>query len=213
MVDPKYGRYIGFLAVLIVVLITVNTLVTKPNGAKGIAPGELVPPFAVPLVSGRLVGNADVATRPNQGAEGKVPACEERGAEILNICELYEHAPVVLALFIYAGSCETVLADMQAIAASFPGVRFAAVAIKGDRAALRSLVRKRGLTYPVGLDEEGILARFYKLATCPQVTFVLPGGVVSGPPLLDTPSQQSLRTRVAALLAAARAHGWRGQGA
>jgi len=206
-VDPRYGRYVGLLALFIVVLITINTLVTKPNGAKGIAAGQQVPPFAVPLVTGHLLGTADVATRPNQGAEGNVPACEERGHEILNICELYERRPVVLALFIYAGSCEAVLGDMQAIAPSFPGVSFAAVAIKGNRAALRSLIRKRGVTFPVGLDEEGILARAYKLATCPQVTLVLPGGVAQSAALLGRPSRASLRSRVAALLAAARARG------
>jgi hypothetical protein len=210
-VDPRWGRYVGMFALLLLVLITVNTIVTKPNGAKGIKAGSAVPPFAVPLVTApRLVGNADVATRPNQGAEGNVPACQERGPEILNLCELYERGPVVLALFIYAGSCEAVLTDMQAIAPSFPGVQFAAVAIRGDRAALRSLVRKRGLAFPVGLDEEGILARLYKLATCPQVTFVLPGGVVQSAALLDRPSRATLRGRVAALVAAARARGWRG---
>jgi hypothetical protein len=197
----------------VLVLITVNTIVTKPNGAKGIAAGTAVPPFAVPLVTGSLVGNADVATRPDQGAEGKVPACEERGAQILNICELYERSPVVLALFIYGGSCEAILGDMQALSPAFPGVRFAAVAIKGDRASLRSLVRKRGLSFPVGLDEEGILARFYKLASCPQVTFVLPGGTVQSAALLSRPSRPELRARVAALESASRAHGWTGAGA
>jgi hypothetical protein len=209
-VDPRYGRYAGLFALLLLVLITVNTIVTKPNGARGIAPGSSAPPFAVPLVTGRLVGNADVATRPDQGAEGKVPACQERGPEILNMCELYERGPVVLALFIYSGGCEDVLGDMQALAPSFAGVSFAGVAIKGDRSALRSLVRKRGLTFPIGLDEEGILARFYKVATCPQVTFVLPGGVVHSAALLSRPSRRTLRARVAALVAAARARGWRG---
>lgn len=209
-VDPRYGRYAGLFALLLLALITVNTIVTKPNGAKGIAPGASAPPFAVPLVTGRLVGNADVATRPDQGAEGKVPACQERGPEILNVCELYERGPVVLALFIYSGGCEHVLGDMQALAASFPDVSFAGVAIKGDRVALRSLVRRRGLTFPVGLDEEGILARFYKVATCPQVTFMLPGGVVQSAALLSRPSLRTLRARVAALEAAARARGWHG---
>jgi hypothetical protein len=209
-VDPRWGRYVGLFALFLLVLITINTIVTKPNGAKGIAAGSPVPPFAVPLVTGRLLGNADVATRPNQGAEGNVPACEERGREILNICELYERGPVVLALFIYAGSCEAVLGDMQAIAPAFPGVGFAGVSIKGNRRDLRALVRKRGISFPVGLDEEGILARFYKLASCPQVTFVLPGGTVQSAALLDRPSRRTLRARVAALVAAARARGWRG---
>ena len=62
-----------------------------------------------------------------------MPACTVRGPGILNICQLYEQGPVVLALFVDAGSCPRVLSDMQALAPSFPGVRFAGVAIKGDR--------------------------------------------------------------------------------
>ena len=67
-----------------------------------------------------------------------------RGPEILNICQQYEHGPVVLALFVNGASCTAVLSDMQALAPSFPGVRFAAVAIKGERAALRKLIAARG---------------------------------------------------------------------
>ena len=40
---------------------------------------------------------------------------------------------MVLALFVDAGSCPRILSDMQALAPSFPDVRFAGVAIKGDR--------------------------------------------------------------------------------
>jgi hypothetical protein len=204
-VDPRYGRYVGLFALLLLVLFTINTIVSKPNGARGITAGEDAPPFAVPLVSGSLPGDADVATRGNEGAQGRVPACEERGPEILNMCQLYERAPVVLALFVYSGSCEAVLSDMQALVPSFRGVRFAAVSIKGDRGALRRLVRRLALTFPVGIDRDGILARFYKLATCPQVSFVLPGGVVQSAALLNRPSRSQLRARVAALLAAAHA--------
>jgi hypothetical protein len=41
------------------------------------------------------------------------------------------------------------------------------------------------------------------------VTFVLPGGAAQSTPLLSTPTLAVLRTRVAQLVAAARAHGWR----
>ena len=209
-VDPRWGRYAGLLALLLVVVFTITTIRGHPGSAKGIPVGQIVPPFAVPLAVGNVRGAADVATRPNQGAEGNVPACQERGPGILNMCELYEHAPVVLALFINTGGCEAVLGDMQAVAQSFPGVRFAAVAIKEGRPGPLSLVRKRGLTFPVGFDEEGILARRYDVGSCPQVNFVLPGGVVQSAALLSRPSRATLRTRVAELVAAARAQAARG---
>jgi hypothetical protein len=205
-----YGRYVGLFAVLILVLITINTVVTKPNGVTGIEPGHQLPPFAVPLVMGTLAGAADTATRANEGARGRVPACAERGPRILNICQLYEGAPVVLALFIDSGSCEAILGDLQRLAPSFPGVRFAGVSIRGDRAALRRLVRSRALSLPVGIDSEGALAALYKDASCPQVTFAYPGGLAQGKALLRRPSFASLRARVAELASASRARGWKG---
>jgi hypothetical protein len=207
---PRYGRYVGLLALLILALITVNTIVTKPNGDKGIEPGHPLPPFAVPLALGSVVGDADVATSVDQGAAGRVPACQERGPQILNVCQLYERGPVVLALFVDSGSCPAVVSDLQALAPSFPGVQFAAVAIKGERAALRRLVRTRGLSLAVGVDRDGALAGLYKVATCPQVTFAYPGGLVQSRALLNRPAPATLRARVSQLVAASRARGWRG---
>jgi len=207
---PRYGRYVGLLGLLIVVLITINTALTKPNGATGIEPGQPLAPFAVPLALGAVNGDADVATHADEGAAGKHPACLERGVGILNICELYEQGPVVLALFVNEGSCPEVLSDLQALAPSFPGVRFAGVAIKGDRGQLRKLVRTRNLSIPIGFDQDGALAALYKLTSCPQVSFAYPGGVVQSKALLAsnaTPAR--LRARVGELEQAARRRGWR----
>lgn len=198
---PRYGRYVGLLAVVILILITINTLVTKPNGATGVAPGTKAPPFAVPLATANFSGkaDADVATRAHEGAAGNVPACQERGAGILNICELYEQAPVVLALFVDRGSCANVLSEMQALKPQFPAVRFAAVSIEGSSGDLRKMTRKRGLSFPVGIDHDGVLAALYKLASCPQVSFIARGGVVRSRALLGSFSPATLRERVAGL--------------
>ena len=209
----RYGRYVGLLALFIVALITLNTILTKPNGSKGIEVGHTAPPFAVPLVTGNLSGDADIAARAHEGSRGAVAACQERGAEILNICQLYERGPVVLALFLDAGSCAAVLGDVQSIAGSFPGVQFAAVALKGDRSKLRRLVSSRGLQIPVGEDRDGSLLGLYKMASCPQVSFIYPGGVVQSPALLVRPAIATLRARVAQLVAASRARGLHQAGA
>jgi hypothetical protein len=62
----------------------------------------------------------------------------------------------------------------------------------------------------VGLDRDGSLLPLYKVATCPQVTFAYPGGVVESPALLTRPPIATLRARVRELVAASRARGWRG---
>ena len=94
--------------------------------------------------------------------------------------------------------------DLQALAPSFPKVRFAAVSIRGDRPSLRRLIAARRLSFPVGLDDKGDLAALYRLATCPQVSFALKGGVVQSKALLSRPSIATLRSRIAALEAASR---------
>jgi hypothetical protein len=86
-------------------------------------------------------------------------------------------------------------------------VRFAAVAVRSGHSSVRRLVRRLGLTFPVGVDRSGTLAALYALASCPQLSFIAPGGVVQSPALLTRPSRAALRARVAALAAASAASG------
>ncbi len=200
---PRYGRYVLLLVLLILIAIAINTLATKPNGDAGVAPGAQVPPFAVPLALGNLPGDANVATGAGQGERGAVPACSVRGPEVLNICELYETSPVVLALFVDSSSCPEVLSQLQRLVSEYPQVRFAGVAIKGETAGVRKLIHERGLTFPVGLDRDGALAALYSVASCPQVSFIRRGGTAQGRAMLAAPSEAQLRERVAQLAATA----------
>lgn len=205
MSRPRYARYAGLLGVTLVVLVVISTLLAKSNGATGIAPGRMLAPFAVPLALGSLEGDANIATRAHQGAAGNVPACAVRGTQVLNVCQLYEQGPVVLALFVDGGGCPSVLSSMQSLVRSFPDVRFAAVSIEGQRSQLRQLVHSRRLTLPVGIDKDGALASLYKVFSCPQINFAYPGGVVQSKALLQTPTLAALRKRVSELVAASRA--------
>jgi hypothetical protein len=202
-------RSVGLVAFLLFVAFVVVAVVSKPKEASGVKLGRKLPSFAAPLALSALTGDANVATHPDSGEAGRRPACTVRGPAILNICQLYERGPVVLALFVEGGSCPDILNSLQTIAPDFPGVQFAGVSIKGNRTQLRDLVRSRDLTLPVGYDQDGILASLYKMVTCPEVMFAYPGGVVESQPLLNQPSLSTLRSRVAALVAGARAQGWR----
>lgn len=206
---PGYGGYVVVLVIGILVLITVNTLLSDSKNPPGLPAGTRLPPFAVPLALGNLNGDANVATRAGEGAAGKVPACTVRRADVLNVCALYERGPVVLAVFVNASACNGVLGQMQALAPSFPGVGFAAVSIEGSRGKLRRLVRSRGITVPVGIDSDGALVALYKVESCPQLTFAYPGGVVQGKALLGGSSTAVLRARVQQLVRSARARGWK----
>lgn len=204
-----YARYIaiGGIAVLLVALVVV--LLGKPHVSSGLKAGAKAPPFAVPLATGALDGKADIAVHADEGSRGKVAACQERQPGALSICELYERHPVVLALFVNAGSCPKVLAQLQAAAQRFPEVSFAAVATGGQHAEIRQLVHHDRLTIPVGFDEEGQLVGLYNVLSCPQLNFIYPGGVVQSNALTQAPSASELDTRVERLVDASRARGWR----
>lgn len=206
---PGYGGYVAVLVIGILVLIALNTLLSDSKNPAGLPAGTRLPPFAVPLALGNLKGDANIATRSGQGPAGKVPACTVRGAGVLNVCELFERVPVVLALFVNASACNGVLSQMQRLAPLFPGVRFAAVSIEGSRSHLRRLVRSHEITLPVGIDGDGALVGLYKVESCPQLTFAYPGGVVQGKSLLGNSSTAALRARVEELVSSARARGWK----
>jgi hypothetical protein len=205
----RYGLYVVILAAILLVAFTIHVALSSHKGATSIQPGTRIPPFAAPYALGGPPGEVDIATHAGDGQAGKVPACSERGPAILNICELYERGPVVLALFFQAGSCPAILEDLQRLAPSFPQVSFAAVAIKEGASSVARLVRSKQLTVPVGVDGEGRLGELFSMVSCPQITFVYPGGVVQSAALLSTPSLATLRARVSELLAASRARGWR----
>jgi hypothetical protein len=208
--SARRGRLLGTVFIVALAALIAVALLHKPGGLTGVDPGKQMPPFAVPLANGTLVGDANIATHAHEGESGNVPACTVRGSQVLNICELGERGPVVLALFVNGSSCPRVLGEMQALKGSFPGVQFAAVSIKGSRSGLLRLIARQGLTFPLGLDEDGALASLYKVLGCPQVNFAYPGGRVQSRALLNTPTSAQLRSRVAALVAASRARGWKG---
>lgn len=204
-----YGRYVAILGLIALVAFTVHVALGAHKGATSIEPGSRIPPFAAPYALGGPPGEVDVASHPNEGLAGKIPACAERGPKILNICQLYERGPVVLALFFDAGSCAGVLGDLQQLAHVFPQVGFAAVAVKEDVSAVAKIVRAKRLTLPVGVDTDGRLGERYAMVSCPQITFVYPGGVVQSAALLSRAPIATLRRRVEELLDESRARGWR----
>jgi hypothetical protein len=172
---------VGVAVVFAIAYITLNTLRTDAPGSRGLDPGDRLPPFAAPLALSKLDGDANLATKPDQGGQGKRPACQVRGADILNSCELAERGPVVLA-FVATRSqaCDRQIDVLDRIRADYPGISFAAVAIRGDRGDLQDVIRRRGWKLPVGWDRDGGVANAFAVAVCPTVTFAYRGGRVEG---------------------------------
>ena len=209
----RYGWFVGVVAVLLIAYVSLNSARSHGPGSQGVRAGARMPPFAAPLALGSVDGDVNVARRRGQGAAGARPACEVRGRGILNVCELWERGPVVLAFLATRGArCTGELDALERERARHPGVQFAAVAIRGDRGELRALVRRHGWRFPVAWDRDGILANLYGVAVCPQLTYALPGGRVTATTIGEL-GRAALDRRVGALERAARARGWRLPGA
>jgi hypothetical protein len=197
------------VVVLLLAYISLNTLRSDGPGSEGVRPGARLPPFAAPLAAGAVQGDVNVARRAGQGAAGRRPACDVRGPGILNVCALWERGPVVLAFVATRGGrCTAELDALEGARGAHPGVQFAAVSIRGDRAQLRALVRRHGWRFPVAYDRDGVLANVYGVAVCPHLTYALPGGRVTATSV-GTLDGAGLERRIGALEREARAAGWR----
>jgi hypothetical protein len=199
--QPPAGRstvtwIVGVVVVLAIAYITLNTIRTEAPGSRGLDPGDPLPPFAAPLALSSLDGDANLATRPREGQQGDRPACEVRGADVLNSCQLAEKGPVAIA-FVAARSkaCDRQVDILQRVRSEYPDISFAAVGIRGDRDELRRTIRKRGWTLPVAWDRDGGVANAYAVAICPTVTFAYKGGRVQGTSL-STIDGAALRARL-----------------
>lgn len=176
----RYGWIVGLLVLLAFTYIAVNTLRTVGPGARGVQAGHRLPPFAVPLALGDLDADANVASSRGQGQRGKRAACRVRGSQILNVCQLIERGPLVLA-FAATGdrACARQLDVLERVRRRFPHVGFAAVALRTGRSGLRELIRRRGWGFPVGYDRDGAVFAVYRVVQCPTLVFAYARGVAA----------------------------------
>lgn len=155
-----------------------NGIKTDSGSSRGPAAGTQMPPFAAPIASSSLDGDVNVARTGGEGAAGARPACEVRGPDVLNSCDLVAQGPAAIA-FITAGDrrCADELSRLEEQARG-TGVRVAAVIVRGKREAARTLVAARRWRAPVAWDRDGVLANLYGVAVCPQVVYLRRGGEV-----------------------------------
>lgn len=177
----RYGWFVGVVAILAIAYISLNTLSTGGLG-QGIPPGRPMAPFAVPLATSNLVGDANLAARTGGGAgrSGRTPACAVSDPRALTLCRAAGEHPFVLAFFSERDAASVRQLDvLQAVASRHPEARFAAVALKGDRERVRALVRKHHWSFPVGYDRGADVGAAYGVPTLPSLTFAHPGRIVA----------------------------------
>ena len=176
---PPQGRasqatwILGILIVVILAAITINTITTKKPGSRGVAAGAKLPPFAAPIATSNLVGDANIDTT------GPKRACNFHDPRAVNSCDLAARGPVVLAFFAIASTrCEQQIDLLDRLRPRYPGYQFVAVSIRGSRDKLVDLVRRHGWKLPVAYDRDGAVANEYAVAVCPTITFARKGGRV-----------------------------------
>jgi hypothetical protein len=164
----KGGWLVGVVGVVVLAYITLRTERLEP-----LERGTELPPFAVPLAASAKEGDANIFPGPGRGPDDEPPACTVRGPDVLNVCELAESGPVVVAFVVTELSkCARQVDVLDRVAARVPGVSFAVVAVRDDRERLRRLIRERDWSVPVGYDHDGAVGNLYGLgAVCPLLTF------------------------------------------
>jgi len=177
---PRFTWLLGVVCVLGLAYVVSTTVRSDAPGAGGVAVGRPLPPFAAPLASSTRrcddeLCDANVSLDADEDV--RRAACDVRLPDVLNVCALADRGPVALA-FVAGRSerCQDQVDVMERLRPRFPAVQFAAVFVRGERAALREAVRERGWTLPVGHDGSGAVSDVYAVAACPTITFARRGG-------------------------------------
>jgi AhpC/TSA family len=215
----RYAWLVGIAAILVAGGLMINA--ARPAGpGVGLPAGAQMPPFAVVLATSKIVCDDDDPCDANvapsgardHGEAGRRPACEVRGPTILNLCELTERGPLVLALLATrSAGCVADLDGLAALQRRHRGLQVALVSLRGDLGDLRRLVRDRRWSFPVGWDRDGALAGLYGVVTCPYVAVARWRGRVQAtlPGRAGPLSGAELERRVDGAVAASRRAGWR----
>lgn len=170
----NYGALVGILIAIVAVFILVNTLRNTESGTVGIGPvgiGEKVDPFAVPIATSDLEGDANVD--PDE-------ACRVAGEDVIRICDYFDR-PLLISFWFTGGASECV--DQQdvfdQVAERFRGrVGAVSVNVRDSRDRVRDLVEERAWKVPVGHDTDGAVSNMYRVGGCPTFLFVRAGGVL-----------------------------------
>jgi peroxiredoxin len=161
---------VGIIGLVIVVAVSVYLFASHGVGSTGITPGHPLLDFAAPLAATNL--NGDPNDHPTCSAARHDPRA-------LNVCLLARRGPLVLSFFVTGASqCVRQVSALQTLAARFPSVQFAAVAIGASHRTTAALIRRHHWTIPVAYDDDGRVGALYGVAACPMVEMAARGGIV-----------------------------------
>jgi hypothetical protein len=192
----RYAWVVGIVALMVIgALVWANSFDNTSEGLDGPRVGARAPAFAAPSATGTVEGEANVCQRrPCPESAGPVPACDVRGEQIVNVCDLRERALVLTFIFDRGADCYPQVDRTERLRRRLPGVAFASVFFtRKERSELRQVVEGRRWTQPVAVDEDGAVANLYGVGGCPTTVFSRPGGRVAETALGNLTEDQLLR--------------------
>ena len=164
------GRYtwvVGVAALIVIIVVAINSLPNAGRGYRGPEVGERIPVFAAPLAASDAQGDANVKQDAKDDAAGNdTPACDVDLPGVVTTCELFADKPLVLALSVPAADCERELEAMEDLSHKRPDLQFAAVISGRSRDSVREVVERTGVTFPVAVDEDLAVFNLYRVAYC-----------------------------------------------
>ena len=170
----NYVAVLGIAFLIIVIVVLFNMLKSTDSGTVGIGQvgiGEQAAPFAVPIETSTLEGDANID--PDQ-------ACSVAGDDVLRVCDYFDR-PLVMSFWFTKGasSCIDQQDVFDEVARRFRRkAGFISINIRDDRDRVRELIREHGWRVTVGVDRDGAVSNIYRVGGCPTFLFFRTGGML-----------------------------------
>lgn len=211
----RYSIAVGLIFAAAIVFAAIQTIGNGGEGTLGLdsrEPRWPLPEFAVPVASGELEGDANVAQDdcevgavPCPGDATRTPACEIDEVEAIRVCDLFDR-PLVISFWFAKGGGDCVAQQdvVDSVYRRYRGrVNFLSLDVRDDRETVRDLVGDHDWEMPVGYDHDGAVAVLYGVGGCPTLAYAYPGGALQGVSV-GVLSEDGLSERVEELLDATR---------
>jgi len=167
-------RVLGITMVLVLAVVLFFAFRGKESGTVGIGSagiGDEVAPFAVPVASSDLDGDANID--PDKACSVDLP-------DVIRVCDYFDK-PLVMSFWFTKGvsGCVEQQDVFDRLDGKFRGrVGLLSINVRDDRDKVRDLVAEHDWKVPVGYDRDGAVSNIYHVGGCPSFLFIKPGGVL-----------------------------------
>jgi len=188
-------RGLGIVLFLVLAVVAFFALRGKESGTVGIGSigiGEKVAPFAVPVASSDLDGDANID--PDK-------ACSVEGTDVIRSCD-FSGKPLVMSFWFTKGvsGCDDQQDVFDELYEKFRGrVGMVSINVRDDRDEVRDIVSEHGWNVPVGYDRDGAVSNIYHVGGCPTFLFIKPDGVLRNAEI-ERKTLPELETQVRSLI-------------